>query len=101
MASSKALSDDQVQQYRRDGYVIARAMFDREEADALFATAKSDLMITDNAMGLPDSQGRISKITLWNHPADDIYGMVARSERMVESMDQPAGAARCITITPS
>lgn len=86
MASTRVLSDEQVARYHQDGYVVARGMFDPEEADALFRTAKSDLQITDNAMGLPDGEGRLSKITLWNHPADDIYGMVARSERLVESM---------------
>ncbi|MEM7023531.1 MAG: phytanoyl-CoA dioxygenase family protein [Pseudomonadota bacterium] len=88
MASKRALSDEQVASYQRDGYVIARGLFDRAETAALYDTAKADLQITDNAMSLPDGEGRLSKITLWNHPADDIYGMVARSERMVESMSR-------------
>jgi Phytanoyl-CoA dioxygenase (PhyH) len=91
MASTRALSDEQVARYHQDGYVVARGMFDPDEADALFRTAKSDLQITDHAMGLPDDEGRLSKITLWNHPADDIYGMVARSERLVESMSRLLG----------
>lgn len=91
MSSSLALSDAQIRQYHEDGFVIARGFFDREEAALLLGTARGDQAITGNAMDLPDGQGQISKITLWNHPGDDIYGMVARSERMVESMTRLLG----------
>lgn len=91
MASDKALSDQQIQAYNRDGYVLVRGMLDRAEADLLFATVKSDAQITDNAMGLPDGEGGLSKITLWNHPGDDIYGTIARSERIVESVTRLIG----------
>ncbi len=66
-------------------------MFDRVEADLLFGTVKSDLRITDNAMGWPDGKGGLSKITLWNHPGDNIYGVIARSERIVESVTRLVG----------
>ena len=78
MASDRALRDEQIRAYHRDGYVVARGMFDRVEADLLFGTVKSDLRITDNAMGWPDGKGGLSKITLWNHPGDNIYGVIAR-----------------------
>ena len=86
MTSKRALNAAQMQRFQEEGYVLARSFFDTEEADLLLATARGDVQITDHAMGWPDSPGGLSKITLWNHPADDIYGMVARSERMVESM---------------
>ncbi len=91
MTSNRALTDEQIEAYNRDGYVVARGMLDREEADLLFDTVKSDVLITDNAMGWPDGAGGLSKITLWNHPGDDIYGMIARSERIVESITRLIG----------
>ena len=91
MASDRALRDEQIRAYHRDGYVVARGMFDRVEADLLFGTVKSDLRITDNAMGWPDGKGGLSKITLWNHPGDNIYGVIARSERIVESVTRLVG----------
>ena len=71
MASDKALTDEQIRAYNRDGYVVARSMLDKEEADLLFGTVKSDVQIIDNAMGWPDGEGGLSKITLWNHPGDN------------------------------
>ncbi|MGI9335252.1 MAG: phytanoyl-CoA dioxygenase family protein [Gammaproteobacteria bacterium] len=86
MPSELALNDEQVDAFHRAGYVIARGMFDDREAQLLLETARRDAGIAGNAMDLPDGGGGISKITVWNHPGDDIYGMVARSERVVESM---------------
>ncbi len=38
MASDKALTDEQIRTYNRDGYVVARGMLDQEEVDLLFGT---------------------------------------------------------------
>ncbi len=84
--SSRALTAEQVESYHRDGFVVARAMFDPEEAGLVLATARRDAAVSEHAMGWPDGRGGLSKITVWNHPGDDVYGMVARSERVVESM---------------
>ena len=88
---SRILDDLAVERFNRDGYVIVPGLLDDEEARLLLATAKEDRRLAAHAMGLPDDQGGLSKITLWNEPGDDIYGMVARSVRVVESMSRLLG----------
>jgi ectoine hydroxylase-related dioxygenase (phytanoyl-CoA dioxygenase family) len=42
-------------------------------------------------MAVTDSAGRRTNLSLWNHPGEDIYGMIARCERVVHSMQQLLG----------
>jgi hypothetical protein len=39
--------------------------------------ALSDRRLRENAMPALDAAGRSTNLTLWNHPGDDVYGMVA------------------------
>ena len=64
MASSRALSDEQIQTYHRDGYVVAKGMLDEDESGLLLQTVKRDTRVADHAMGWPDGEGGLSKITL-------------------------------------
>ena len=87
-APSLALDDAAIGRFHRDGYVLVPGLFDREEAALLLATAQEDRRLAEHAMGWPDDDGGLSKITLWNDPGDDVYGMVARSARIVDSMER-------------
>ena len=90
-AGSGTLDDAAVAGFHRDGYVVVRGLLDEEEARLLLATAKEDRRLAAHAMGWPDDEGGLSRITLWNEPGDDIYGMVARSERVVGAMGRLLG----------
>ena len=85
---SRVLDDPAVASFHRDGYVVVRGLLDQVEAGLVLETAKEDRRLAAHAMGWPDDDGGLSRITLWNHPGDDIYGMVARSERVVGSMSR-------------
>lgn len=85
------LDDGQLAAFDRDGYVVVRSMFDEEEIAALHDAARADRTMRAASMNVPDDDGRISKISLWNDPGDDIYGMVARCARMVRSMERVLG----------
>jgi ectoine hydroxylase-related dioxygenase (phytanoyl-CoA dioxygenase family) len=74
--------------YRRDGYFVARELFDAEEIDLLRRAAKEDRALDENAFGRADGAGGSVRLSLWNHPGDDIYGMFARSRRVVDSVAQ-------------
>ena len=88
---SRVLDDAALARFHRDGYVVVRGMLDEEESSLVLATAKADRRLAAHAMGWPDDAGGLSRITLWNEPGDDIYGMVARSERVVGSMSRLLG----------
>jgi len=86
--NSRPLSEEQVKQFDRDGYLICRAYYDREEMELLLKTARADHTMLDHNIPIKDSKGRSSKLSLWNHPGDDIYGMISRGRRMVDGMEQ-------------
>ena len=84
-------SDAQVEQYSRDGYLIVKQLFDAQETDILRTTAKNDHAMERNAMKLADGEGGTQTLTLWNKAGDDLYGLVARTHRIVDSMEQLLG----------
>jgi ectoine hydroxylase len=89
--TTSPLTQEQVAQFQRDGYLFIENLLDREETGLLLSTAKSDHAMLQHAFGVEDIQGRKSRLSLWNHPGDDIYGMVSRSRRIVDAMEQLLG----------
>src|SRR6185295_14810200 len=79
------LNDAEVQAFQRDGYVIVKHFFSKEEIDKLYGIATGDSVIKQNALDLNDQTGKKTKLTLWFTPGDDIYSLLIRSERMVRS----------------
>ena len=84
--SSKTLSPQQVADFHRDGYVIVKNFFSKEEIDKLYGIATGDSVVKENAVDLNDQSGRKTKLTLWFTPGEDVYSMLLRSERMVSSV---------------
>jgi len=81
------LKADVLQAYERDGFVLARQMFDAEEVDLLRRAAKEDRELDRRAFGRGDGEGGTVRLSLWNHPGDTIYGMFARCETIVNSAE--------------
>ncbi len=82
------LSPEQIEAFHRDGYVFVENFLDAEETRLLQETCKADSLLQEHAMDVRDKAGRRTNLSLWNHPGDDIYGMVARSQKMVDSVEQ-------------
>jgi hypothetical protein len=89
--NSRPLGDAQIEQFHRDGYLMAQGLFDQEEMDLLLSTAKHDQEMLSHGFGIKDTKGLVSKLSLWNHPGDDIYGMIGRCRRVVDSCEQLLG----------
>jgi hypothetical protein len=85
------LTEAQIADFHRDGYVIVPGMFDAEEMGRLISFAKGDQSLIDGATGRRDAAGNVTKLTLWNHPGDDLYGLVSRCRRLVDSAEQLLG----------
>jgi hypothetical protein len=82
---------EELARYHRDGYLLVPALFDQEEMRILLAYAKNDEALVAGATGRKDSTGQVTKLTLWNHAGDDLYGMFSRSPRIVDRMEQILG----------
>ena len=81
------ISGQTMQDYQRDGFILAKGMFDREEIDLMRRAAKEDRQFDQHAFGRGDGEGGTVRLSLWNHPGDTIYGMFARCESIVNSAE--------------
>jgi hypothetical protein len=82
------LSDAEIAQFDRDGYLFLPGLFDAEEMEILLRYAKGDDALAAGAYGRKDATGTETKLALWNHPGDDLYGMFSRSRRIVDRCEQ-------------
>jgi len=82
------LSDKQIRQYNRDGYLLLSNLFDSEEIKLLRNAAKSDRQLDEHSFARDDGSGAKVRLSLWNHPGEGIYGIIARSHKLVDKVEQ-------------
>ena len=75
----------QLDSYHRDGFVIVPGMFDLAEVDLLLTAMERDPAVRDHMIDRADATGAATRIALWNRAGDSVYGLAARSERMVDT----------------
>ncbi len=85
------LTFEQIEAYHRDGYIVIKSLFDREEIDLLHQSATRDREMDKRSVGRDDGEGGSVRLTLWNHPGNGIYGMFARCRRLVDVVEQLLG----------
>jgi ectoine hydroxylase len=88
---TSTLSDTQIAAYHRDGFAIARGLFDAEEVKILLQALETDPNIQDNFFTRTDNEGGATKLVSWNHPGDSVYGLVSRCVRMVDTLEAILG----------
>ncbi len=88
---SSPLTQEQIASFSNDGYLVIRSLLDSEETELTLRAARQDEALRINAMDVIDTKGRITNLSLWNHPGDDIYGAICRSRRVVDAMEQLLG----------
>ena len=82
------LTNQDIADYKRDGYVIIRNFLQSEEVNKLYSIATGDNTLQKHAFDLNDQSGKKTKLTLWYTPGNDAYGLLTKSKRMVESVDK-------------
>ena len=85
------LSPEQRQAFDRDGYAIVPGFFDAEETALLRGAMETDPTIKANSYNRGDAEGAVTRMVTWNHPGDSVYGLAARCERMVDTMEDLLG----------
>ena len=81
------LNSEQRQAYERDGYILIPCLFDKEEIVYLLTAMETDEQIRSHFYDRKDETGAPTKMALWNHPGDSAYGLAARSNRVVDTME--------------
>ena len=85
LMNSYALTNQQIQSFHQDGYLVLKNFLTTAEVTKIYTTAISDQVLKNNAQDIKDNTGKNSKLTLWFKPGNDIYSMLIRSERMVNA----------------
>lgn len=85
--TKQRLTPAQIEQYNQDGYLILRDFLNREEVSKLYQIAVDDKAMSKNAINVNDSTGKRSKLSLWYKPGDDVYGLLTRSESLVNAVN--------------
>jgi ectoine hydroxylase len=82
---------DQRAAWERDGFVLIKGLFDAEEAGLMRRALEEDPAIASHFYDRKDAGGAATKMALWNHPGDSVYGLAARTRRVVDSMEDVLG----------
>ena len=82
------LTEEQLSDYDRDGYIVVRNLFSKDEIDSLGHAARSDNEMDKSSTQRDDGEGNAVRLALWNHPGDGIYGMFARCRKMVDRVEE-------------
>jgi len=77
--------------YERDGYVLVRSLFDQEEIAILRGAIETDPQLQASLYDRHDASGKSTRMATWNHPGDSVYGLAARSHRVVDTMESMLG----------
>ena len=87
----RSLTTEQISEFQDNGYLIVPKLFDAEEARILHAAAKADKAFSKHAYDLEDGEGGKAQLVLWNKAGEDLWGAIARSERIVDAMEALLG----------
>ncbi len=77
-----------VEAYHKEGFVIVKNFCDSSEVSRLYATTLQDKVLHKNAMEMQDKSGRKSLLSLWFTAGDNVFGYLARSEKIINSVYQ-------------
>lgn len=85
------LTDADLAVFHRDGYLVARGLLTAEETDLLSRIARADNELADSSYGRKDATGLPVTLAVRNNLSDDVYSAIARSRRIVGTMERLLG----------
>ena len=78
------LTSREIADYHEDGMIFIRGLFDAEETDLLRRAMEEDPAIAAHSLLRADQEGGATRISLWNRAGDSVYGLAARSRKIVD-----------------
>ena len=85
------LTADQIEAYRRDGFVALPGFFAAEEIEPLRRACLADPEIEGALWALADSQGNPQEVVTWTELGSDYLSVLPRLARMVEAATETIG----------
>jgi ectoine hydroxylase len=85
------LTPSDVARYHEDGFIFVRGLFDAEKTDILRRAMEQDPAIRSHSLLRADQEGGATRISLWNRAGDSVYGLAARTARVVDAAEALIG----------
>lgn len=85
------LTSKEKELFIENGYLLVRGLFSKEEITHLSNKAHSDHHLDKASTSMDDGKGNAVRLSLWNHPGEGIYGMFARSKKLVDRVEELLG----------
>lgn len=79
------------EKYDDFGYIIMRNIFNKEEITRIRSAFENPNGVMKHQYNIPSGDGRDIILSLWNNPGNDVTGMVARSEKIVNICEHLLG----------
>src|SRR5882672_8615419 len=79
------LTAAQTAEFNDKGFTYARGLFAPDEVKLLTRAMEQDPAVRGSILDRRDGEGRSTRIALWNRAGDSVYGLAARSQRMVDT----------------
>jgi phytanoyl-CoA hydroxylase len=86
--NNATLSSDQVNAFRKDGYIVIKNFIGSAEVAKLYRVAVEDDAMKKHSYTVNDAAGKDTKLALWYTSGNDAYGLFTRSEKVVGAVDQ-------------
>ncbi len=80
------LTTQQMDAYKKDGYLIVKNFISNDEVNKLYGIATSDDLLQKHAFDLNDQTGKKTKLTLWYTPGNDSFGLLTKSKKIVDAV---------------
>ncbi len=86
------LTQEVIESFHRNGYIIVPDLLDQEESDLLRTIARRDQMITAMRTSRADGEGGAVELVVENElPSDSIYSAIVQAEPLVTAMETLLG----------
>ena len=69
-------------------YCISRNLLNKEEVSKLKKALEASDGVMSQVYTREDGLGRRAKVALWNHPGNDLTGIIARSQKLAGTFEK-------------
>ncbi|XP_060067968.1 L-proline trans-4-hydroxylase-like [Ylistrum balloti] len=82
---------DMKKNFENNGYILIRGMFDDKEMANLRKVFEESDLIAKHGLKVGDGAGKQTKIVVWTHPGNDVSGVMARCDKIVNTCEDLLG----------
>ena len=86
MRAYRIISQEAIDSYERDGYVLLKDAFSPEEVGAMIDSIESGSSLDEHTVIRTDAQGKKTRLAIWHVLEDDIWGAASTSPSLVNNV---------------